>query len=194
MLPSSRLILAAVLLVTVSCGDKEESKKRADPEKEKAALEATASEIEKDLPASLKGKISFEAATVGNGDGVVVRPKGWKEAFEGNYSAPDELGFGTSFWVSTNCDGMCEKKDWAAVSDKVDFAQYKDEKKFKVQKDEKSDEGRVLIASDEDDTWIVVARWKKDAPRYVACRVKLAKEAKEAAAAFERACGTLKQL
>lgn len=179
---------------SVGCGSKDKDKPKVDVAKERSVVEESARGIEKELPASLKGKLAFEAMTIGDhDDAVVVRPKDWKSVFDGNFSGPDELGFGTSYWVSSNCDGMCEAKDWAAVSDKVDFAQFRDGK-TKVLKDEKASGERVAVGTNEEKTYIVVVRWKEGASRYFACRATLAKEAKEAADAFEKACRTLKIL
>ena len=125
---------------------------------------------------------------------AIVRPKGWKEVFDGNLKAERDLGFMTSFWASTNCDGTCSPKDWEATADKVDFAQFSEKAgQFKIEKDEKTDGMRVLVART-DQTYIVVAMWKKSASRYFVCRATLDKEAAEAAAVFEKACRAMKPL
>lgn len=183
-------IAPALLLLAVSCGDKK-SAPAIDPEARRKALESVAAELDHAVPASLKGKLSFEAALTKDKNAAYVRPKGWKEVFEGNQKADGELGFMTGYWVSSNCDGMCSPKDWEATVNKVDFAQFvAGDGKFKVDKDEKSDGERVLVAHG-DSTYVVVAKWKKGASRYFSCRATLDKEAVDAVAVFEKACRAL---
>lgn len=165
------------------------------------------------LPADLKGKIEFEAGHVvenekrGRGYKAAV-PKGWKAGFmPGSLKPADADNFGsktlgkTEMRIDSNCDGTCEKKDWAATSDKVAFSQFTGGKiEGKVLKDEKRTNGRLLVferkPSDmfpEKDVaiYIVNAWWDPEASRYHTCQVELGTPAKGAAAAFEKACSVV---
>lgn len=183
-------LLGALALVT-ACGPRE--KKQAEEEspfkkakrEAHAAVEESAAKVNALVPTELAPKLSFVPGTMRNESGAALVPKGWEVAFEGNYKAPRELGFGTSYWISSNCDGACTPKDWPAIADKVDFAQYGDG--WKIAKDEKADGQRVIVA-EKQDVHVVVAKWKTGANRYFACRATLAPEAKAAAPAFEAAC------
>jgi hypothetical protein len=184
--------VAVVGLTCASCGDKK-SPPKIDPEARRAALEKVAAECDAAVPAALKGKLAFEAVLDKDKSVAYVRPKGWKEVFDGNQKA-DDLGFSTGYWVSGNCDGTCSPKDWEAVAAKVDFAQFvAQDGKFKVDEDEKGDGQRVLVAH-ADQTYVVVAKWKKGESRYFACRATLDKEIADAAPVFEKACRALDPL
>jgi hypothetical protein len=128
------------------------------------------------VPKDFEKKLDFDVVTTADNRVVALVPAGWKEsvikAFE-----PTEDSFGTSVWISSNCDGMCEVKDWEKVAEKVDVAGMKTSTSELVS-DEKLDDGRMVIVKDKSGTGddvvrIVVLRWKKDATRYFACRVEL---------------------
>ncbi len=187
---ATAVAFGGMVLAMLGCGDT----KKADEESPtlKARREAKASSEEQvgkvnDLvPSALKAQLSFEPSMLRNDSAAVLVPKAWETVFEGNFRAPSALGFGTNYWVSSNCDGMCSPKDWAEVSDKVDFKQFSGDG-WKVLKDEKSDGMRVLVAEKES-LHLVVAKWQEGADRYYACRATLAPAAKEAAQVFEAAC------
>jgi hypothetical protein len=121
-----------MMLAMFACGDRT---KKADEEsptlkarrEAKASTEEQAGKVNELVPAALKGQIGFELGMLRNDAAAVLVPKGWETVFEGNFRAPSALGFGTNYWVSSNCDGMCSPKDWAEVSDKVDFKQFSGE-------------------------------------------------------------------
>ena len=161
------------------------------------------------LPADLKDKIAFEKKDVEAGMGkkketyTVAAPKGWKAGFmPGSLEPADADGFGSktlgksSFRVGSDCNGSCEKKDWAAVSDQVYFSQMTSNKEGKVTKDEKGENRRTVIfegkVSDfpEHDVAIriVTAWWEPDSTHYYVCQAELGVPLKGAAAAFEKAC------
>lgn len=166
------------------------------------------------LPADLKGKLEFEAGKIvenekrGRAFKLAV-PKGWKkgEFMQGSLEPADADKFGGSptlgksrFEIGRNCDGTCEKKDWAAVSDKVLFGQFTSGKiEGKLVKDEKTATGRTLVFErkpgmfPEKDTAVHVytAWWEKDAPEYFTCSAELGAPLKGAAEAFEKACAKI---
>jgi hypothetical protein len=162
------------------------------------------------IPAELKGKVEFELGTVKEDRGrssksfKLAIPKGWKKSFMGELVPPDADNFGsktmgrTSIGVSSNCDGTCEKKDWAAVSDKVNFAQFTGGKiEGKLVKDEKGENRRTLVFESkpsevfpEKDVafHIVTAWWDPSGTKYFTCTADVGQPVKGLAAAFEKAC------
>src|SRR5262245_26011572 len=113
---SARVFGAAVVVVAlVACGDKSSST-GVDVAKERSAMEQIARDIEKEIPGSVKPPITFEVVDLGDGTSALsLQPKGWAKRNYGGVAAPAELG-ATTFWASSNCDGLCEKKDWSAVA------------------------------------------------------------------------------
>ncbi len=163
------------------------------------------------IPAEWKGKIEFVAGEIVDDKRrnpvryKVAIPKDWKKGFmPGALEPADSDTFGsktfgkTEIQVGSNCDGTCEKKDWAATSDKVNFAQFATgQTKGKVIKDEKSATGRTMVFEHEVDSSfpekevavrIIRAWWTDGAPRYYTCTADLGTPAKGLAAAFEKAC------
>ena len=159
------------------------------------------------VPADLKDKITFAVGDVkgmGKNDNFKAAvPKGWKAGFmPGSLEPADADNFGskmlgkTSMKIGSDCNGTCEKKDWAAVSDKVYFANMTGDKDGKVIKDEKGENRRTVVfegkLSDfpEHDVAvrIVTAWWDPEGTRYFVCEVDLGPPVKGAAAAFEKAC------
>lgn len=197
--------LAMLVLVAAACGKDPNAVPKADVTAEHVAAVNAA------VPAELKGTLEFELATVKEGKGrregsfKVAAPKGWKPGFmPGELEPADADNFGsktlgrTSFRVGSNCDGACEKKDWAATSDKVNFAQYASgQVKGKVVKDEKGKNTRTLVfehevseSFPEKDVAVTIVRawWDPDGSRYFTCSAELGTPVKAAAAAFELAC------
>ena len=132
-------------------------------------------------------------------------PKGWKAGrfIPGTVEPPDADSFGsktlgkTQMGVGRNCDGTCEKKDWAAVSDKVLYSQFTSGKvEGKVIKDEKRPNGRTLVferkpssfADKEVAVHIYTSWWEPDGTEYYTCSAELGQPLKGAAEAFEKAC------
>ena len=162
------------------------------------------------IPADLKGKIEFEAGTIelghrGRESAKAAVPKGWKKGFmPGSLEPADADNFGsktfgkTSMTIGTDCNGSCEKKDWAAVSDKVYFSQFTGGKtEGKVIKDEKGDNRRTLVfehkVSDsfpekEVAARVIVAWWTPDSERYYTCQAEVGTPVKGLLPAFEKAC------
>ncbi|MBL8783417.1 MAG: hypothetical protein JNJ59_00840 [Deltaproteobacteria bacterium] len=157
---------------------------------DEAALKTALDAANAKVPASLGGKLSFEIAKGEKGRHQAIQPKGWEAGvIPGRVKPPSgaSLGFLTAFSTGSNCDGTCEKKDWAAIADKVEFAQFAGGS-FTVEKDEKGQGSRFLVAKGDGRVDLVYAVWKDDASRYYVCRATLDKEVLEAAPAFEAAC------
>ncbi len=190
----SRLALASVFGVMLALGCKGKSDKDGDKEidvdavKKKMADELVPkvkAAVPKDLGKPLDFKVSVEA----DGKIVAVVPADWKRGVLNDWNPPGG-DFGNKVWISTNCDGMCQKKDWAKVVEKVDLAPLRTAD-FTVVKEEKLDDGKLLVAKkkdDEKDVRAVVVRWKDDARQYYACRVDLNGDYAAAIDAFVMAC------
>lgn len=208
--------LAIVTLVTLglaaACGKGDSKEGAAGAKSGAGAVSAEqVAAINAALPAELKGKLEFEAGRIvenekrGRAYKAAV-PKGWVKGFmEGELKPADADNFGQSptlgksrMSLGSNCDGTCEKKDWAAVSDKVMFAQFTGGKiDGKVIKDEKRATGRTVVfernpsgAFPEKDVavYVLTAWWEPDASRYHTCQAELGVPAKGAVGAFEQAC------
>lgn len=179
------------------------------------------------VPADLKTKIEFEVRTLDDGmkhhptKYTYVAPKQWKKGFMPGSFEPndgDNMGFGTSVDVGTNCDGSCEAKDWAKVSDKVNFSQYTAGKVTgKIVKDEKGKNDRLMVFANEPTVQenagsasvtvngqtttttvtatsgskgvtIIHAWWNDGDSKYYTCQATLNDAAAALAPAFEKAC------
>lgn len=201
-----RLTLTAISFTLLACGGKDNAPAGGNTggaggagdntAKAPATLDpAVIAGVEAKLPESLKGKVTFEAVEGEKGRHLAVQPKGWETGvIPGRVKPPaggPDLGFMTAFSTGSNCDGSCEAKDWAAVSDKVEFSQFTGGD-WQIEKDEKLADGRLLVAKKADRVDIALARWKTGASRYFSCRATLDKPLMEAAAAFEEACRQLK--
>lgn len=209
-----------VLLVAASCG-----KKGGDAAKV-SLTKADADAVNALVPADMKSKIEFEVRTLDDGmkhhptKYTFLAPKQWKKGFMPGSVEPndgDNMGFGTSMDVGTNCDGSCEAKDWAKVSDKVNFSQYTSGKVTgKVVKDEKGKNERLLVFANEPTVentgsssvtvngqtttgtvtatsgskgvTIIHAWWNDGDSRYMTCQATLNEGAAVLEAAFEKAC------
>jgi hypothetical protein len=162
------------------------------------------------LPAELRDKIEFEAGRIVENEkhGRVFKlavPKGWKTGrfMPGEIEPPDADSFGsktlgrTRMDVGRNCDGTCEKKDWAEVSDRVVYKQFTSgQVEGKVLKDEKRANGRTLVFERKPSMFpdkdvaihIYTSWWEPDANAYYTCSAELGLPVKGAAEAFEKAC------
>ena len=163
------------------------------------------------IPADLKGKIEFEVTSVEDGmrkhktTYKLAAPKGWKTdgPIPGTLRPADGDMMGSKTWgqtqlrVGENCDGACEKKDWAAVSDKVNFSQFtKGQVEGKVVKDDKGTNRRTLVFERKPSDFpehdvavhVITAWWDPDASKYFTCTAELGVPAKGLAQAFELAC------
>ena len=197
--------LVVITAVLAACGGDKNAAPKVD------ITQADLDAVNATVPAELKGKVEFEIGTITSEkgkDGVtykLVRPKGWKPAFmPGSLKPADADNFGsptlgkTEMSVDSNCDGSCEKKDWATVSDKVHFARFTDgSMKGKVLKDEKGKNERLVVFEHEPsehfpekDVAVTIARawWNPDGNRYFLCEAELGTPVKGLAAAFEKAC------
>ena len=196
----------AVIAVLAACGGDKDSAPKVD------ITEADLAAVNAAIPADLKGKVEFEIGKVTSEKGKrstksfkMVRPKGWKAGFmPGSLEPADADNFGsktlgkTEMDVDSNCDGSCEKKDWAAVSDKVNFARFTDGKmEGKVLKDVKGKNERTVVFEHklsenwpEKDVAVTISRawWDPDGSRYFTCQVQLGTPVKGLADAFEKAC------
>ena len=151
------------------------------------------------LPAELKDKLVFEQREIVEERGkrskvtyTLAAPKGWENDMKMFASfkpkGDTNLGFMTEISVGSNCDGRCEAKDWAAVSEKVNFAQFRGEG-WKVVKEEKNKTNHLLIAEKEDSTYVQYAWWNDGARKYWTCRATLdSAELKGTGPAFAKAC------
>ena len=117
----------------------------------------------------------------------------------GSLEPPDDAGLGkTTLDLGSNCDGVCETKDWDKVSDKVNFAPLAagtSGGKGKVVKDVKGKHTRTMVLEHEPSessfalaTTIVTAWWDPDGEKYFTCRAELGVPAKGLADAFEKIC------
>lgn len=163
------------------------------------------------IPAEWKGKIEFEAGRIEESKKLAFKaaiPKGWKKgAVMPGKLEPADTDMGesktlgkTELTVSKNCDGSCEKKDWAAVSDKVLYAQFTGgQVKGKVRKDEKRATGRTLVFEREPGPMpdhdvaidVITTWWEADSPQYFYCYAQLGTQVKGLADAFEKACSQI---
>ena len=190
----NRLVLVLVL-VLAACGKKGDDKaggsKAEAPKIDVAAVNAL-------VPAALKDKLAFEQRTLTEEGGhhpptyTLAAPKGWEQRMKmmATLRPPDSanLGFMTELDVSTNCDGDCVPKDWAAAADHANFKQFASNG-TKIEKDEKGKSDRTLVASSADGKkYVVYAWWQDGAKNYHYCSATLDKEAADAAPAFEKAC------
>ncbi len=214
--------ICLVLLVAAACGKKGGGGAAAVSLTKADADAATAL-----VPAELKAKIEFEVKTMDDGmkhhptKYTFIAPKQWKKGFMPGSVKPDDadnMGFGTEMMVGTNCDGSCEAKDWAKVSDKVNFSQYTSGKVTgKVVKDEKGRNERLLVFANEPTVQenagsasvtvngqtttttvtatsgskgvtIIHAWWNDGDAKYYTCQATLNEGAAALAAAFEKAC------
>jgi hypothetical protein len=157
------------------------------------------------VPAALQAKLTFEEKSVQEERGrrskttyTAAAPKSWtaddKIKMFATLRPPTEDGYGnfTEMRFGSNCDGACESKDWAKVSEKVDFAQYRSKK---IVKDEAGKTSHLMTVEDGDDTHVIYAWWVDGGDHYYTCRVTLSKgfsdsapDPRPAAPAFEKAC------
>lgn len=191
------LILSALVVLSVAACDakKEGAGANGGDNAATAKLSATAvADANAAIPDALKTKLKFVEGAHEDRKlkAPAVLPEGWKTGgvIPGSYKPDDnaDLGFMTKYELGTNCDGACEAKDWAAVSENVEFAQFKGAQ-FTVTKDEKTPGFRILIATTKDGTaYIRSAFWKAGANRYFTCGATLDPKIAAAAPAFEKAC------
>ena len=186
-----------LVLLLVACKDKQEAPKVDITADHLAAVTAA-------IPPELKGKIEFEIGTVeismskrNTKSLKLVKPKGWKAGFmPGSLEPADSAALGkTTLDVGSNCDGVCENKDWDKVSDKVNFTPLVAGGKGKVLKDVKGKNTRTVVFEHEPSessfaiaTTIMTAWWDPDGEKYFTCRAELGTPAKGLADAFEKVC------
>ena len=186
------LLVAPLLLVACSKGEKEPPAVKIDA----AAANAL-------VPADLQAKIAFEEKSVEEERGrrsktvyTLAGPKTWtaddKMKMFAKLRPPMEDGYGnfTEVSLGSNCDGRCEAKDWAKVSEKVNFAQFRSNK---VVKDELTKTSHLMVAETEDTTYITYAWWVDGGSNYYTCTAALQKgfsgtDPRGATPAFEKAC------
>ena len=156
------------------------------------------------VPANLQAKITFEEKKVEEERGrrskttyTLAGPKTWtaddKMKMFAKLRPPSEDGFGnfTEISLGSNCDGTCEAKDWAKVSEKVNFKQFRDKK---IVKDELGKTSHLMVVESGDDTYITYAWWVDGGDNYYTCRATLSKgfgdgpDPRAATPAFEKAC------
>ena len=214
--------LVVVVLFAAACG------KKGGGASAPAITKADADAANAAVPADLKSKVEFEVRTLEDNMSkrhkdkyTFVAPKQWKAGFMPGSVEPndgDNLGFGTSMRVGTNCDGDCVAKDWAKTADKVNFSQYTSGKvNGKVIKDEKGKNDRLLVFSNEPTVQenagtatatingsaatttvtvtsgskgvtIIHAWWNDGDSHYYTCEATLNDAAAALAPAFEKAC------
>jgi hypothetical protein len=193
----SHVVLLALLLtpLAVSCkkGDSDAKSKGVDVDEVKKTMKSDVlPKVKAKLPKEgFEKKLDFEVGMAADDRVVAVLPAGWKQSIVKAFE-PEEDTFGTHVWISSNCDGMCQAKEWENVVEKIEVTGMKTSTSELV-KDEKLADGRLLIVKDKSGTGdevvrIVLARWKKDASRYFACRVDLQGPWVPAQDAFLEAC------
>jgi len=188
-----QLTLVAAALAACGKGDKADKAGDKGGDKAAPAVEVDAAAVNALVPEALKPKLVFEKRVMTLDQGkhsptfTFAAPKDWNQRSK-MFGAlePASGGFGTEMKVGPNCDGACEPKDWAAISDKVHFAPLA---KAKIIKEDKAAKGRrMLIAEEGDFTHVIVVWWTDGAPEYFSCTAKLSSELKDAVPAFEKAC------
>ncbi|MDQ3368834.1 MAG: hypothetical protein M3680_25705 [Myxococcota bacterium] len=198
---SSVALLSLVIsgsLVTAACGS---SKDAAPP-----TVPIDAAAVNALVPAAFKDKVVFEQREVEEERGrrsktvyTLAAPKSWQPGemkMFAKLAPPSEDGFGnrTGLSLGSNCDGACEAKDWAKVSEKVNFSQFRTG--YKIVKDEVGKASHLMVAEDDDSLHITYAWWAAGATSYHTCSVTLARsfmnsdgpDPRTAAPAFEKAC------
>jgi len=185
----------AVLLLASACGGS----------KEPPAAKIDVAAVNALVPAALQSKIVFEEKSVEEERGrksktiyTLAAPKTWttddKMKMFATLRPPSADGYGnfTEISLGSNCDGRCEEKDWAKVSEKVNFAQYRTKK---ILKDELGKTTHLMTVEDGSDMNIIYAWWVDGGEHYYTCRVTLSKgfmddspDPRAAAPAFEKAC------
>jgi hypothetical protein len=141
------------------------------------------------IPADWKAKLEFVGERDAKRGVSYVTPKGWVEGVIPGVRKPPEgagLGFMTSYGVGTNCDGMCEAKEWGPIVDQVEFADLA--KAGTVERDDQIAGRRAMLAKVGERTIYAVAWWKTGAKHYVTCRATLDGPFAAAAPAFVAAC------
>lgn len=185
-------LATAALSLAFAAGCSKDKKSSSSASKAIEAKTVDVGAINNTVPGDLKSSLSFEAATIDDGELSAVVPSGWKASkyIPGSYrpGSGSKLGFMTSFKVGANCDGECKPKPYENIARKVEFARFENTKRFEIAKDEKLDNGRILVASAGNRTYVVSAWWKKGAREYIYCRATLDREAAKAVDAFEQAC------
>ena len=191
----TKLGLLFVVIATVACGKGDKGDKKGAASSGGNAIDLAS--VNALVPAPLKDKLVFEKRDIVLERGrhpttyTLAAPKGWTQKMKSFGSLdPDnkDLGFFTKFDVGSNCDGECKEKEWEKIADKVNFSNLASS--GKVLKDDKAKGHRTMIAdsSDGETRSVVVAWWTDGASNYHTCTATLAKEVKDAAPAFEKAC------
>jgi hypothetical protein len=189
--------LGLCVIALAACGSK----------KEPPTVKIDVAAVNALVPEPLKAKLEFVEKSVEEERGrrsktvyTAAAPKSWtdgdsKMKMFAKLEPPNSDGFGnfTGMSFGSNCDGRCEEKDWAKVSER-DFAQFR-EKDKKIIKDELGKTSHLMVASSDDDVFITYAWWVDGGERYYTCRATLSKgfnpdapDPRTAAAAFEKAC------
>lgn len=184
--------LAITLIAAAGCKKDDGGKAGGASAKPAESAPVDLAAINSAAPADLG--LVFESRSIEDEIQAVV-PVGWEagRVFPGNLTPPSgsKLGFFTRFKVGSNCDGACEKKDWAPIIQKVEIDPLTGDG-AEVLKDEQRD-GHRLVVSKTDDRLYVVAVWSKpNASRYFYCRAELDDDAQPAVAAFEQACRAMR--
>ena len=175
--------LALAIVVCVGCKAKEKA-----PPTPAERLAAFQTDVLPGLPAAP----SLEARLLSDDTIVAAIPARWMphEHLRGTFLAPeDDAPFGTRLTITTNCDGMCGPKDWPVVADAVEFKRYHSPP-WRVVRDEAltGAAGRILVANDDGNVEITVARWATGAERYLVCRARVPGDQPALARSLERAC------
>ncbi len=187
--------VVAALAVAVGCGKKADEAKAGDKGEAPAAAPADTAltAINAAVPADLKSTLTFAMTDDPRGRLTVAAPVGWdKGIMPGSWKPPASANLGdtTRFSASTNCDGACEKKEWAPIVDKVEFDR-QIELGGQVTVDDKKDGFRLVVIKRGNLATVAAAWWKPDGTHYFYCRALLAGRAVEAVDAFEKACRSL---
>lgn len=135
----------------------------------------------------------FEARLLGAPPVLAVAPADWVEGLGGLFLEPPEAGPGAASWgvrlaVDTNCDGLCEPKDWPAIAERIELAPLRRAPAV-ILRDEALDSGRLLVVEQDGVVTIALVRWRPGGDRYFVCRARLAGSWVERADDFVGACG-----
>ena len=165
------------------------------------------------VPVDWRPHVVFELGTVADTRGRpnetfrLALPRGWKPAYmTGSLQPGDADEFGRSaalggaaisMRVTSNCNGECRPKDWAAEVDRVFYQKFTNGTAVgKVVKDDKQPTGRTLVferaagaeAGMPAEVNILVTWWKRGGNQHFICEAKLEAAAVALAPAFEAAC------
>ena len=148
----------------------------------------------RDLPAvAATVSLPLETRVVAEGFVIAATPKGWIRPKQWNDSgfSPTEPALGgadTLLYITSNCQGACRPKDWPRAAETGSFARHRAADMVREEERDLGD-GRLVRSKRGARTYLDIARWAANAPRYYHCSVTLSGEKAAALVAdMERLC------